>query len=395
MADFVFEAADANGRRVRGVERALDEAELDRRLRARDLLLLTAQAGRAPTSRRHTSRTLIDFCYHMATVIEAGIPLLEGLRDLQEGGRSAIAEELEDIARKVEAGQPLSDAMAGYPTLFPDLVRSLVAAGEASGHLAEIMRQLVSYLEWREDLGRKLRGAASYPCIVITGLIGLIILLTTVVLPKFLAIFVALDVELPFATRALIGFQHFAEAYGIHTLVFLAASGAIAVAVLRSESGRLAFDRNLLRLPVIGSVMSMIEMSRFSHNLGLLYRAGIPITRCLELIEEIVQNRAIRALIAEGREELAHGATLTQAFGKDALMPSMVVRMIALGESSGGLDRSLDHVANYYDREVPTVIDRSLALVNTGMVVAMGATLGTVAFAIFVPLYRMMGNLNA
>ena len=139
----------------------------------------------------------------------------------------------------------------------------------------------------------------------------------------------------------------------------------------------------------------MVEMSRFAHNLGLLYRSGIPIVRCVELVETIVQNRAVRGLVREGREELARGATLADAFGSTELVPSMVTRMISLGEVSGDLDRSLEHVASYYDRELPAVIDRTLALVNTALVVGMGVSLGSVALAIFVPLYRMMGQLDA
>ncbi|MGH0029907.1 MAG: type II secretion system F family protein [Myxococcota bacterium] len=393
MASFTFEARDAAGRVVRGSEVANDEAELDRMLRGRELLLVTAREGR-PSRRRANTRSLIEFCYHLATIIEAGIPLLEGLRDLRDDGDSPIAREIEEVARRVESGQLLSQAMAAHPELFPELVRSLVAAGEETGTLDTVLRRLSEYLTWREDLRRKVVGAATYPAIVVTGLVGLVVLLLTVVLPQFLELFTELDVELPLATRLLIALEWFARSWGLHLVAVLAVLGLAAAAWVRTAAGRLRFDALCLRLPVVGRILSMIEMSRLAHNLGLVYAAGVPITRCMELAAGIVQNRAVREVVTDARARIAHGDTLAASLADSDLMPPMVRRMVALGEQSATLDRSLGHVATYYDREVPEAIDRLIAFVNTGVVAALGLTLGTVAFAIFVPLYRMMGNIN-
>jgi type IV pilus assembly protein PilC len=394
MATYLWEARDLTGQIVRGADTALDEVELDQSLRTRRLVLVKARVEVRRKRGRANARTLIDFCYHMATVVEAGIPLLTGLRDLREGGASPLAQELEDMANRIERGQQLSDTMEAYPEIFPELVSSLVGAGEETGQLDRILRNLTAYLEWREDLRRKISGAITYPIIVVLGLIGLVVLLTTVVLPSFLDIFIELKVELPLPTRALIAFQGAAEAYWPHALIALVALAVGYVLAWRSEPGRLSIHRFNLRIPVLGEILSMIEMSRLSHNLGLLYSAGIPITRAIELLETIVQNRAIRGVVHAARDRIARGESLTAALGEDGLMPTMVQRMIQLGETSGNLENSLDHVARFYDREVPARIDRALAFVNTGVVIALGATLGTVAFAIFVPMYRMMGNLN-
>lgn len=393
MASFAFEARDLSGRIVRGNEVASDERELDRLLRDRELLLVKASDNVRRSRGGANTRALIEFCYHLATVVEAGIPLLEGLRDLRDDGQSPIAHELDDIARRVESGQLLSQAMSAYPHLFPELVRSLVASGEETGSLDTVLRRLSEYLEWREDMRRKVVGAATYPCIVVVGLVGLLTLLLTFVLPQFLQLFVELDVELPLATRALIALEAFVSAFGLHFVVALALLGVGAALYVRTEAGRYRADELSLRLPAIGRILSMVEMSRFAHNLGLVYAAGIPITRCMDLVSSIVQNRAVREVIVEARERIAHGETLAASLRSD-MMPAMVKRMIALGENSATLDRSLDHVADYYDREVPMLIDRLIALVNTGVVVALGLTLGTIAFAIFVPMYRMMGNIN-
>lgn len=396
MPTYAFEARNELGVRIRGQESAPDEVALDGCLASRGLLLVAARPASRQRRRagRVRQRTLIDFCHHMATVVETGIPMLTGLRDLQEDGKSPIAAVLEDVARKVEAGQRLSSALASHPDLFPDLLFSLVAAGEESGTLDAILRDLVVYLEWREELRRKLVSAATYPCLVLLGMLGLGLLLATVVLPSFLATFVELRVALPLPTRVLLAIQGAVEAHGAQALLATALAITALWLALRSESARLRFDATLLQLPVLGPILTMIEMSRLSHNLAVLHSAGIPILRGLELVHKIIQNRVIRALILHGREQIERGETLSGAFAASPLLPPLVKRTLSLGETTGRLDDALEHVSRYYEREVPARVDAALVLFNTGIVVALGLMLGTVAFSIFVPLYQMMGSIN-
>ena len=395
MPVYSFVASDPDGQRVRGVETCFDAHELDQVLERRGLLLVRAREGRARSVRRaRRGRILIDFCYHVATALEAGVPITTALHDLQDDGRNPIAEILDDITRKVESGSRLSEAMAPYPQIFPPLVTSLVAAGEETGELPRILRDLVRYLEWTEELRRKISSSLTYPIIVLTGLVGLCVLLTTVVLPNFLQIFVELDVALPLTTRILIAVQGFVSAWWPLLLVGVLAAAASFALVLRNEKGRYRLHALLLRIPVLGTVITMIEMSRLAHNLGLLHASGIPIVRALEMVSRIVQNLVVRDVVSESADSVRHGQTLATAIGARDLMPPMVMRMIALGESSGRLDESLDHVSAYYDREVPGLIDRSLALFNTAVIVTLGVVLASVALGIFVPMYEMMGNLN-
>ncbi len=394
MASFAFEARDDSGAVVTGNETALDERELDRLLHDQGLLLVKAEEKPLRTRGRVNGRTLVDFCHHLATAISAGIPLLDGLRDLQEDGSSPIANELADMASRVASGQTFATAMESHPKLFPELVRSLVEAGEQTGSLDVVLRDLASYLEWREDLRRQLKSAAIYPSIVVAGLVGLVLLILLFVLPRFLTIFVELKVALPLPTRMMIALSGFVSDFWIHILVFGVSAVAAALVYRRTDAGRRRFDAIVLHVPVVGGTQLMIEMSRLSHNLGLLYSSGVSITRCLELVERIVQNRVIRETVSGARELIGRGETMTAAFGRGGLMPAMVMRMVSLGEKTGKLDESLEHVARYYDREIPAQIERALALVNTGVVVTLGATLGTVAISIFLPMYEMMGNLN-
>ena len=394
MARYAFDARTADGAAIHGVELAADELDLDRRLAESDLLLVKARRLGERRRSSPSNRDLIDFCYHLALVLEAGIPLLEGLRDLADSEHSMHAT-IGDVARKIEAGSSLSEALGDDPQQFPELLRGLVRAGEESGALDRVLRDLVVYLEWRETLERQVKGATRYPLLVLAGISALIALLAGWVLPRFLSIFSELGAALPPTTRAMLAMHGFVSAWWPVLVGGAVAAWIGCVLALRRETVRRRVDRLILRLPVLGSLALMIEMSRFAHNLGLLLSCGMPMLRSLEMVEGVVQNRVVRETIERAREQVMHGATLTGALGRSDLVPSLVMRMLAVGESSGVLDESLDRVAVYYDREVPAIVDRSVALFNTGALLLLGATLVTIALSIFAPLYQMMGSLNA
>lgn len=394
MPRFAFDARSSTGESVSGIEFAVDEQDLDRNLANADLLLIKARAVRPARRRVSSNRALIDFCYHMSVVVEAGIPLLQGLADLVEG-EHPLHDAIGDIARKIESGATLSGALADHPQHFPTLMLALIRAGEHSGNLDRVLRDLARYFEWREELRRQIVSAVTYPSLVMAAVIGLCILLTTWVLPRFLQIFAELGVSLPPTTRAMLWMHQFLGNWGWHLLGLCAAVAIGGFLALRTKRGQRFFDRAVFRTPLLGSLVLMIEMSRFSHNLGLLYASGIAILTALEMIEEIAQNSVVRETLAQARERIAKGDSLTDALGRSTMLPPLVARMISVGEASGRLDESLDRASSYYDREVPAIISRVVALFNTGVLMFLGGMLVVVALSIFIPFYQMMGNLSA
>jgi len=394
MPRFAFQARSSTGDSVSGIGFAVDEQDLDRQLASADLLLIKARAVRAARGRTSSNRALVDFCYHMSVVVEAGIPLLQGLSDLAKG-EHPLRDTIGDVTRKIESGAALSDALADFPERFPRLMLALIRAGEQSGSLDRVLRDLARYFEWREELRRQVVSAATYPSLVMVAVIGLCALLTTWVLPRFLQIFIELGVSLPPTTRAMLWMHQFLGTWGWHLLGLCAALAIGAFPAIRSRRGRRVFDRVVLRTPLLGSLVLMIEMSRFSHNLGLLYGTGVAIVKALELIEEIAQNRVVSETLRQARERIEKGGSLTDALGRSALLPPLVARMISVGEASGRLDESLERASSYYDREVPAIIARLVALFNTGVLIFLGGTLVVVALSIFIPFYQMMGNLSA
>jgi type II secretory pathway component PulF len=296
--------------------------------------------------------------------------------------------------RKIEAGSTLSDALAERPREFPRLVQALVRAGESTGQLDRILLDLVKHLEWREDLRRQVKSAATYPLIVVLGVVGLLVIVMGYVLPAFLEIFLDLGVALPLSTRALIALQGFLSQWWAALLGGSAALAIAAFAAGRTAQGRRQLHAAILRAPLFGRLVLMVEASRFAHNLGVLYAAGLPIMASLEMVRGIVQNQRVAEVVEDVGERVARGEGLADALGRHELMPAIVLRMVSIGEASGKLDEALERAATYYDREVPEIIARALALFNTGALFFLGGTIVVVVLSIFVPLYSMLGSLN-
>lgn len=395
MPRYAYDAIDGSGKPVQGVLMAETESALDRALAEMNLVLIDARVERRRRSAKIGPQVLIDLCYHLQSVVEGGVPIVTGLQDFCEDERHPLAPIVSDIVRKLRNGAQLSTALGDYPGCFPELMRALIRAGEETGKLDVILRDLVRYLEWREELRYRIRSALTYPCVVVLGIGGLCVLLVVYVLPSFLQIFVEMNVELPAVTRGLLAFSQLFTRDGawiVAGAVALATTFAVAV---RTPRGRYVYHAALLRMPLVGRLLTMLEMARFSHNLAVLYSAGIPILRAMQMIAEIIQNVCIRRVVVDAQESVARGGSLTDALTRERLIPSLVMRMISIGELAGELDRSLERASSFYDRELPRVIDKTLAVFNTLSIVFLGVVLTAVAISIFVPVYKMLGEIHA
>jgi general secretion pathway protein F len=391
---YAYDATDPSGKLVQGVLMADTERALDMALDEMNLVLIEARVERRRRAASVGPHVLIDFCYHLQSVIEGGIPIVAGLSDFCEDDKHPLAPIMTDVVRKLRNGAQLSAALGDYPSCFPDLMRALIRAGEETGKLDVILKDLVHYLEWREELRYRIRSAMAYPCVVVLGIVALCVLLVTYVLPSFLVVFVEMNVELPALTRGLLVLSEFLTQHGAWVVGGTAGFVTTFVLVIRTQRGRYAYHSALLRIPLIGRLLTMLEMSRFSHNLAVLYSAGIPIIRAMQMIAEIVQNVRIRRVIEEAEDSVGRGGSLTESLAREQIIPSLVMRMISIGEMSGELDQSLERASAYYDRELPRIISKTLAAFNTLAIVCLGGALAAVAISIFVPVYKMLGEIN-
>ncbi|GIW51626.1 MAG: MSHA biogenesis protein MshG [Gemmatimonadales bacterium] len=395
---YSYQALTQSGSLTRGLMQAENEEELAARLREQGQYLVRARKTRrakvyadGPIS----DQDLTHVIEYLATSLEAGIPLLQVLTDLENRlPRRRIRKIVAEIRTALLHGEGLSDAMAHYPKAFSKLVVSTVKAGETTGRLDFALRQLLAYLDWVQEIRVLIRQATTYPAIVVTGLVVLLVTLMTVLFPKILPVLESFQVALPLPTRMTIGAARFLERHWAELAAGLVGLGALLWVAARTTPGRKLIDSALLRLPVIGPVVLDINMARLVTYLSLCYATGVGVLGGLRLIEEMIGNSVLARAVARARVAIERGASIAQAFVEQNVFPTIVTRSLALGESTGRLDEALQRVKLYYDRELPARVRRLLSLLNPALVVILGAVILIVGLAIILPIMNIYQSLG-
>ncbi len=400
MPDFAYKACDEQGEKVKGILAAQDEEHLADLLSAQGLYLLRSAKPRRLTQhpwfqRPVRRRDLVLLFVHLATALTGGISLLEALRTYaDESGHERLRTVARGIANEILAGTSFSDAMAGYPGVFAPVFVSMVRAGETTGHLDKVLQDLVSFLEWQEALAGTVKQALTYPIVLLGALVGLITLLVGYVFPQLLPVFQKVRMELPLPTRLLIAVSTALRQYWFLGLLLIVGVVTAMILYIRTPLGRLQFDRWLLRTPVVGGIARRIALSRFARYLSVLYMAGVEFIQSLQVVERLVGNRVIEFAVREAREEVIAGSLLSAALKRTGAVPSLVVQMVATGETTGKMDETLQKVSQYYDREVQESVKRATALIEPAAIIVMAGMVLFVALSIFLPLWGMIGQIS-
>lgn len=402
MQEFAYQALMASGNVATGRMPAENEEELEATLRTMGHYLIRAEPveAEAPlttrTDGRISRRELLAFVEYLWASTESGIPVLTTLEDAELRMES---KRLRTITREVRAavrdeGKTLSEAMAEHPKAFPVLFIGTIAAGETSGRLDYSLSQLVAYLEWQQEVTSNIRQATFYPVLLLVGMLGLVGLLLGFVYPKLLPIFSSFEIELPLITRML---MEASTAFVANWQMLLLGVGSLALMfylVVLTPRGKYLFDAMKLRMPLFGKLIASIEMARFVTYMSLFYRTGIDLLQGLRLLEQISSNSAVAKGVARAREAVAAGDSLADAFSLTHQFPPIVIRVLALGESTGKLDEALDRAKTYYDREVPAAVNRMLSALQPILILIMGGLLLVITMSIFLPIlsiYNSMG----
>jgi type IV pilus assembly protein PilC len=401
MARYDYNAVDDYGRKARGTMSSPDEKSLRDQLAAMGMHLVSNRqvaesSGRALFRKKIKRADLIDFTYHLKTLLGAGVSLVMGLSDVAEQTSSPeFREVLRDIRRNVQSGATLSGAFALHPDVFPEVFVSIMRAGEVTGNMDGALSDLNRFLTWQEELGKTIRQATYYPMTVVAMVSGLIILLFTFVFPRFLSIFKGAAIDLPLPTRVVIAISESFRDYGLYALAAIVL-GVVALRMYgRTEAGRLRVDGWKLKIPLVGEVIRAIEMSQFSHFTASLFRAGVEMTQTLSVVEKVMGNRVLAAVVRQAREELIAGGALSVSLRKSGEFPPMVLRMVSAGESSGNLDATLDNVSAYYDKEVPAIVKKTFAILEPAMTILLALVVLGAALSFFLALYKMVGSMGA
>lgn len=399
MPYFKYKARDRRGKEVRGVLIAENESALSLTLERMNLYLVSArEVKKERESLRPVGvkrRDLITFTIHLATSLEAGIAIITAIRDFADSTENIkFKEVLNDIVKQLEAGAFLSDAMSKYPRVFSELYVNILRAGEATGNVDMVLKDLVKFLEWQEELATQVKQASIYPSVVISLIIGVITIMMTFTLPKFFPILKSFNVELPLPTKIIMGVSNFFIKFWWAIFGLIVGFVILYILTNRTYEGKRFWDKVKLGLPIFGSLNKKIALSRFSHYLSILYKAGIGIVQSLYIVEKIVGNSIIADEIKKVREGIVRGESLSEGLKKSKYFPPLVNRMIEVGEDTGKLDESLNKVSEYYDREVPAAIRRFFAILEPAMIVLLGGMVLFMALSIFLPMYKLTSTIG-
>jgi type IV pilus assembly protein PilC len=399
VALFAYRAVDADGRVSSGNLDATNAIDLELRLKRLGLDLLTFEGVKRSTAARtrNVTRTeLITFCFHLSQLLKAGVNIIEALTDLRDtvdnpGFRQVIASLLEDI----EGGLKLSEAMANHSYCFDGVFVALVRAGEQSGQLTEVLDELSDNLKWQDEMASQAKKAMIYPLIVLVVIVGVIFVLMTVLVPQLAATFKQLVPKLPRETEIMIMLSDvFVRWWYLLLGVPVAAIFATWTIAKTNEGVQRAVDELSLRLPVLGQLRQKIILARFSTFFAILYKAGISVLDCIHICEKIVGNRVMEAGLQRVGRSISEGQGISAAFTATKLFPPLVLRMLRVGESTGGLDTALLNVSYFYNREVRDGIARMQTLLGPATTLVLGILIVAILYSIFLPIYDVIAKIK-
>jgi type IV pilus assembly protein PilC len=338
------------------------------------------------------SQEISVFARQFATMIGAGVPLVRCLTILSQQCENARFQDIINKVRTdVEAGSNLSQALQNHPKVFSNLFVNLVKAGEAGGILDEILDRLANYLESSEQLRQKVKGALTYPVVVMTIAVGVVIFLITFVLPSFEAIFADMgEARLPAPTRILLGLSAFMNKYFIFLVIAAVTAFFTGKKFFETEKGIRFKDTNLLKLPALGPMLRKVAVAKFTRTLGTLIASGVPILQALEVTSDTAGNVVISDAINKTRVSIREGESIAEPLRQSKVFPPMVVQMIAVGEETGELDGMLSKIADFYDSEVDTAVKGLTSIIEPLVIVFMGIVIGGIVMAIFMPMLEIV-----
>ncbi|WP_437776137.1 type II secretion system F family protein [Sorangium sp. So ce1097] len=404
MAEFVWEARGRSGEIRKGTMEAENEAAVQNRLRAQQLNPTRVKKKSAALNFNLTfgsgvePKDLVKFIRQFATMIDAGLPLVQCLEILSNQEPNKVFQAaLRDIKNTVEQGATFSDALRRHPKIFDDLFVNLVQAGEVGGILDSILNRLAIYIEKRVKLARQVRGALAYPIAVIIIMIVVMIVLMSFVIPSFETMFAEFGAKdaLPQLTKIVIAASKAFVTY-LPLLIVLGIAGTVGgVYFYRSPAGKRMVHRLLLRLPIIGPVMQKIAVARFSRTLGTLLGSGVPILDALDIVAKTAGNVVVEEGLMYSRQKISEGKNMAEPLGEMQVFPGMVVQMVAVGEQTGALDTMLNKIADFYEEEVDVAVSALTSLLEPLLMVVVGGMVGVVLISMYLPIFDLAGKIKA
>ena len=401
MEKYKYKALNAKGRPIRGVLGAVNENDLFNQLQSANLELvsctpLSKKKGKSHFLTRVKIRDLIALFLHLDQMDGAGVPLLDALADIRDTTENtALRDAISEIHRDVMEGSQLSEAMDKHPRIFTNLYVSLVASGEETGKMSSSYRQLIKYLKWVDAMQARVRKATRYPMILCVVVIGAVTIMMGHVVPRIVEFIRNMEFELPFATTSLIATSDFFQAYWLYVLLTPIILVATILALRKSSEGiAYRIDRMLIEAPVMGPLIRKINIARFCQTFAALYAAGLPILEAINSAQNTVTNRALLEALDSIQGLIKSGSPLSEAFNGSGEFPSMVIRMLKVGEDSGNLTVVLEQVSEFYTSDVDEEVQKLIAMIEPSLTMVLGGMILWIAVGVFGPIYNSFEDMQ-
>lgn len=431
MATFQYIAKDSAGNETRGTVEAGDRNSAIAAVRAQGLLPTAlgevkssslakpqkAAKGNVPNKKKSglnrdikiniklpnwlqgkiKTKVLTQFTRQLATLVNAGLPLMRGLEVLKRQMKDQrMLEALTGISDNIAAGGTFSESLTAYPKIFDHLYVNMVKAGEAGGVLEVVLGRLAEFAEKSEKIKNKVKGAMIYPCVVLFAAIGITAFLLVAVIPKFQQVFQDMlgGAALPPITQFVIDASGFVQNNGLQILIGVVAVIVILKVIGRTEKGAYFFDVLKLKMPVTGTLTQRSAVSKFTRTLGTLLSSGVPILQSLTITRDTTGNRVLTSAIQNVHDSVKEGESMTQPLSQCKVFPPMVVSMVEVGEETGALADMLTRIANTYDDEVDNAVAGMTAAIEPALIIVLAVVVGTIVIAMFLPMVKIIGSVS-
>lgn len=400
MSLYQYKAMDVDGRYHSGRVDAVNVSDLEGRLSKMGLDLLNSReiSGKhsLQLARAVKRRDLIVFCFHMEQTGRAGVPMLESLQDLRDSvDNPRFREVISSMMESIEGGKTLSQAMRDFPPVFSQVFANLVRAGEQSGEMAEVFRNLADNLKWQDEQASYVKKLLLYPIFVGTVVLAVVFFLMTYLVPELLLFVKTMGQELPLHTKILIAVSNFFTKFW-YVLVFgpLIVAAFVIVSVRTNPKARYRYDAFKLRIPVIGEIYKKVILTRLTNFFAMMYASGITIIDCIKTSEEIAGNKVLEETMHKVGQKIADGASLSDSFAATQVFPPLVLRMIRVGENTGSLEEALLNVSYFYTRDVRESIEKLQSMIEPTMTIILGTIVAWVMFSVLGPIYDLITKIQ-
>ena len=399
MPDFLWEGTTKQGTVQKGELEAPDEAAVRKLLNRQNIRPTKIKKkpkdifeNVAFLQPKVTTKDIILFTRQFSTMIDSGLPLMQGLEILaSQAENKTFKKILNQIKSDVEGGSSFADALKKHPQVFDNLYVNLVAAGELGGILDTILQRLAAYIEKNAKLVSKVKSAMVYPVTILVIAVVVIMVMLIFVIPVFQEMFSSLGGELPGLTQAVVNLSDFTVSNWYYILAVMGAAVFGFKKFKATERGGYLFDKYILKIPVIGDLLRKVAVAKFTRTLGTMIASGVPILDGLEIVAKTAGNRIVEDAINVTRASISEGKTIAEPLLQSGVFPPMVCQMVSVGESTGALDAMLGKIADFYEEEVDAAVEALTSLIEPFMMIFLGGTVGTMLAAMYLPIFKMAG----